>query len=329
MGGSEYDDEWELPGADITLVLAGKLGCGKSATGNSIVGREAFVSEYSHSTVTNTCQMASTMLKDGRTLNVIDTPGLFDMNISSEDAGKEIVKCMNMAKDGIHALLVVFCATSRFSREDSSSIETIKEFFGEKIIDHMVLVFTYGDLVGENKLKRMLANAPEYLQNFVELCKNRVVLFDNMTEDPRLQAKQLEKLLDVVDSINSNNGGKPFSDQMISCVKEAHAREKEVRDVTGYTEEQMSELKREIYRTRDEQLSHITNMVEEKLSITIDKLQEQLMEEQNARLQSEVLAAEARLRSDEEIRKLKERLEKAQQENEEFRRMAQGRCYIL
>jgi hypothetical protein len=75
MGGSQYDDEWVLPSADITLVLVGKLGYGKSATGNSILGREAFVSEYSHSGVTNTCQLGSTTLMDGRTINVIDTPG--------------------------------------------------------------------------------------------------------------------------------------------------------------------------------------------------------------------------------------------------------------
>ena len=57
------------------------------------------------------------------------------------------------------------------------------------------------------------------LQKVVELCQNRVVLFDNMTKDPRVQAKQLEKLLDVVDSVNANNGGKPYSDQMFTCIK--------------------------------------------------------------------------------------------------------------
>lgn len=91
------------------------------------------------------------------------------MTVTPEDAGKEIVKCMNMAKDGIHAVLMVFSATSRFSREDSSTIETIKVFFGEKIVDHLVLVFTYGDLVGENVLKNMLSNAPEYLQVYTFL----------------------------------------------------------------------------------------------------------------------------------------------------------------
>nr|CAB3450051.1 unnamed protein product [Digitaria exilis] len=353
MGGSQYDDDWVLPSADITLVLVGKLGCGKSATGNSILGQEVFASEYSHVSVTNTCQMGSTALKDGRTINVIDTPGpsvdaetevelgdaigsdkqrkekqrqpeqmnqhmricnsgtgertdrdsrthhteeegaaaarrrsltacggggrslkawsgeeversrepvataaverrssarppvatgdgaverrgadlqrgrrLFDVDVTSEDAGKEIVKCMKMAKD----------------------------------------VFTYGDMIGESKLKNMQTNAPECLKKVIELCQNRVVLFNNITNDRRLQAQQLDKLLDLVDSINANNGGKPFSDQMFTRIKEVHDREKEVHDrekemhSIGYSEKQISELKEEIHRTRDEQLKHITSM---------------------------------------------------------------------
>ncbi|OEL24543.1 Protein AIG1, partial [Dichanthelium oligosanthes] len=259
MGGDQYDDEWVLPSADITLVLVGKLGCGKSATGNSILGREAFESEHSHASVTSTCQMGSTTLKDGRTINVIDTPGLFDVNVSSEDAGKEIVKCMNMAKDGIHAVLMVFSAVHRFSREDESTIESIKAFFGEKIVDHMILVFTYGDIIGESKLKKMRNNAPEPLKKVVELCQDRVVLFNNMTSDRRLQAQQLDKLLDLVDSVSANNGGKPFSDQMFTRIKEVHDRENKMH--IGYSDEQISELKKEIHRTRDEQLAHITSMV--------------------------------------------------------------------
>jgi hypothetical protein len=70
--------------------------------------------------------------------------------------------------------------------------------------------------------------------------------------------------------------------------------------------------------------------VEEKLNCTVEKLQEQLMEEQNARLQAEKVAYEARMKSEEEINKLKESLRKAQLENEEFRRLAAERkCAIL
>jgi hypothetical protein len=34
-----------------------------------------------------------------------------------------------------------------------------------------------------------------------------------------IQAKQLETLLDVVDSVSANNGGKPFTDQMLTRIK--------------------------------------------------------------------------------------------------------------
>ncbi|CAN6251919.1 unnamed protein product [Urochloa humidicola] len=327
MGGSQYDDDWVLPSADITLVLVGKLGCGKSATANSILGREVFESDFSHLSVTATCQMGSTTLKDGRTINVIDTPGLFDADATHEDAGKEIVKCLNMAKDGIHAVLMVFSATHRFTKESESTIDSIKAFFGEKIVNHMILVFTSGDVIGESKFKKMQNKAPECLKKAVELCQNRVVLFDNMTNDRMLQAQQLDKLLDLVDSISANNGGKPFSDQMFIRIKEVHDRE-EMK--TGYSDKQISELKNEIHRTRDEQLAHITIMVEEKLNHSVEKLQQQLMEEQNARLEAEKVALEARMKSEDEIQKLKESLRKAQLENEEFRRMAAERkCAIL
>ena len=70
--------------------------------------------------------------------------------------------------------------------------------------------------------------------------------------------------------------------------------------------------------------------MEDKLNCTVEKLQGQLMEEQNARLEAERVAAEARLKSAEEIRQLRERLEKAQLENEEFRRLAtSNKCRIL
>lgn len=76
--------------------------------------------------------------------------GLFDLSAESEFVGKEIVKCIDLAKDGVHAVLVVFSVRTRFSKEEEAALHSLQTLFGSKIVDYMIVVFTGGDELEDN-----------------------------------------------------------------------------------------------------------------------------------------------------------------------------------
>ncbi|XP_046357432.1 GTPase IMAP family member 4-like isoform X1 [Haliotis rufescens] len=177
------------------VVFLGRTGAGKSASGNNILQQDAFYSSTSGLSVTKQCQRG-TGIRNGVSVEIIDSPGLFDTGLSNEEITKEIVKCIAMTAPGPHAFVLVL-RIDRFTQEEQDTVEHYRKVFGDDFLRYLVVLFTRkDDLNAENKsIEDYIQHSPERLRRLLESCNDRYVAFNN-------RGSEVEKNRDVQDFLN-------------------------------------------------------------------------------------------------------------------------------
>ena len=262
----------------------------------------------------------------------MDTPGLFDTDLSLEEIGVIIVKAVINMHPGFNAVGYVIKLGVRYTDEEFAAYQRFKMLFGSDVINHMIVVFTAGDTLkpGTN-VDEMLKRAPKKLRDVLDDCNWRYVVFSNLATN---KEQQVQQLVQQVEAMAAVNGGRPYVCSNYSKIgdtleQQVGQRIREIEEQEAKANKHFQEMEQKLLKQLDE-LKLSKEEHEREMAAGYERL-----EEEKQRLMQEWETSLVQLQQNEENKRLQLLVEEERKRHElekrllEMQRSDRQRNYIL
>ncbi|XP_059160768.1 uncharacterized protein LOC131944246 [Physella acuta] len=138
---------------------------------------------------------------------------------------KALEDAMISNPEGYHAFLVVVKFGNRFTKEEQKAIQLFKGILGEDFLkNYGIIVMCNGDNFKREASKNNMTvetycnSQMGLFRSLLDDCNNRIVLFNNVTEDEYEKYQQVKNLVNAVDQLQ--NSGRRYTNDSFKKVED-------------------------------------------------------------------------------------------------------------